>query len=74
MITHQLLDNIYTVYANISPADLQLNNARLRTPYNNNHSIKTLIDQVETSVKYSAAGNTSYSSEQVVSIAFQLVL
>ena len=34
---------------------------------------KTIIDQVETPVKYAAAGNTSYSSEQVVSIAVQLV-
>ena len=64
---------LYDVYANIYPSDLQLNYARLRTPYDTNHPIKTLSDQVETAVEYAVAGNTPYSSEQVVSIAFQLV-
>ena len=61
--TRQLLDHTYAVYAYISPAGLQLNDAKLRTPYNANHPIKTLIDQVETAVKYAAAVNTPYSSE-----------
>ena len=56
--THQPLNQLYAVYTNISPVDLQLKDARLRTPYDANHSIKTIKDQLETAVKYVAARNT----------------
>ena len=68
-----MLEHLYANYANISPADLQQNDAKLRAPYDANHPIETLIDQVELAVKYAAVGKTSYSAEQVVTIAFQLV-
>ena len=71
--THQLLDHLYAVYANISPADLQINNTKFCTPCDANHPIETLINQVENPFEYAAARNTPYSYEQVVSIAFQLV-
>ena len=71
--THQLLDHLYAVYANISPADFQINNTKLCTPCDANHPIETLINQVENPFEYAAARNTPYSYEQVVSIAFQLV-
>ena len=60
--TRQLLNHFYAVYANISPAGLQLNNAKLRTPYDSNHSIEILIDQVEAAIKHAAARNMPYSS------------
>ena len=57
MTTHQLTDHLYAVYSNISPSDLQLNDARLRTPCDVNRTIETLIDQVETAVEYAEARN-----------------
>ena len=42
--TREILDYLYSTYANISPSDLQDNNARLRTPYDANHPIENLTD------------------------------
>ena len=71
--TQQLLAHLYATYANISPTDLQANEAKLRAPYDANHPVENLFYQVENAVEYVAAGNTPYSPEQVVTISFQLV-
>ena len=68
-----MLNHLYSTYANIPPSDLQDNNARLRTPYDANHLIENLTDQIENSVKYAAADQNLYTIEQVVAVAYQLV-
>ena len=73
LTTLDFLSHLYKTYANISPSDLQDNDARLRAPYDANHPIETLVDQVDNAVEYAAAGDTPYTPQQVVSIAFQLV-
>ena len=70
--THQLLAHLYATYSNISPADLQDNDVKLRETYDANNPVKNLFDQVETAVEDAATGNTPYSPEQVVNISFQL--
>ena len=69
-----LLDHLYSTYANIPASALQDNDKRLRAPYDSNQPFKTLIDQVENAVDYASAGETPYTPDQVVGIAFQLVL
>ena len=64
--TQQLLSHIYVTYANISPSDLQSNDTKLHPPYDANHPVENLFDQVENAVEYAAAGNTPYSPEQVI--------
>ena len=71
--TRTILDHLYITYANISSADLQENDAVFCTPYNINQPIETLFDRIEICGDYVAAGNTPYSLEQVLGIAFQLV-
>ena len=68
--TQQLLAHLYAVYANILPADLQTNDVKLHAPYNANHPVKNLFDQVENAVEYAAAGNTPYNPDQVVTVSF----
>ena len=68
-----MLNHLYTNYSNISPSDLQYNNARLRTPYDANHPIENLTDQIENAVEYAAAGQTLYTPDQVVAVDYQLV-
>ena len=68
-----MLNHLYITYANISPSDLQDNNARLRTPYDANRPIENLTDQIENAVEYASAGQTPYTPEQVVAVAYQLV-
>jgi hypothetical protein len=71
--TRQLLDHLYSQYAQISAADLQANDASFKTAYDPNLPIETLFDQVEDAVDFAAAGNTPYSPAQVVATAYQLI-
>ena len=71
--TRAILDHLYATFANISSADLQENDAIFRSPYDVNPPIESLFDRVENCGDYSAAGNTPYILEQVISITFQLV-
>ena len=71
--TRTILDHVYTTYTNISSADLQENDDVFHTPYGINQPIETIFDSVENCGDYATAGNTSYSLEQVLGIAFQLV-
>ena len=71
--TRTILDHLYATHANISSAYLRENDAVFRTPYDINQPIKNLFDRVKNCGYYAAAGNTPYSLEQVLGIAFQLV-
>ena len=71
--TRTILDLLYKTYANISSADLQENDAVFCTPYDINQPIETLFNRVENCGYYAAAGNTPYSLEKVLGIAFRLV-
>ena len=71
--TREILNHLYSTFANISPSDLQENYARLRTPYDANHPIDNLTDQIENAVKYATTGQTTYTPEQVVAVAYQIV-
>ena len=55
-----MIDHIYSTYANISTSDLQENETHFRALCDANHPIETLINQVETAAEYAAAGNTPY--------------
>ena len=68
-----MVNHLYSTYANISPSYLQDNNARLGTPYDANHPIQNLTDQMENDGEYAAAGQTPYTPDQVVAVAYQLV-
>ena len=71
--TRAILDHLYATNVKISSDDLQDNKARLRAPYDTKLPIKALINQVEGTIKYAAAGNTLYTLLQVVGIAYQLI-
>jgi hypothetical protein len=71
--TRQLLDHLYSQYAEIAAAELQERNAALKTAYNPYLPIETLFDQVEDAVDFAATGNSPYSPEQVVATAYQLI-
>ena len=71
--TRAILDHFYTTYANISYKYLQENDAVFRIPHDINQPIESLFDRFENCGDYAAAGNTPYSLEQVIDIAFQIV-
>ena len=71
--TRELLDHLYSTYANISASALQDNNKRIRSPYDSNQPFETLIYQVKNAVEYASVEDTPYTPAQVVGIAFQLM-
>ena len=71
--TRAILDHLYATYANISSADLQENDAVFRTHYNINQPIESFFGRVKKCGDYAAAGNTPYSLEKFIGVAFQLV-
>ena len=71
--TRAILDHLYATYANISSADQQENNAVFRTPCDIKQPIESHFDRVENCNDYAVVGNTPYSLEKVIGIAFQIV-
>ena len=68
-----MLTHLYRTYANITPAKLIENNARLKTAYDVNQPIKRLFEKIEDDVEYVDAGHNHYTPLQVVTNAFQIV-
>ena len=71
--TWDILNHLYTKYANISSTDLRNNDKVTKTAYDTNQSIEVLIEQIEDAVEFAAAGSTPYTAEQVVNISYQLI-
>jgi hypothetical protein len=69
----QILAHLYTSYAKITPADLDANDRAMKQPRDVNQPIAVMYQQIEDSIEFAAAGQTPYSPEQVLSIAYQLV-
>jgi hypothetical protein len=69
----QILAHLYTNYAKITPADLETNDRAMKKPCDVNQRIEVLYQQIEDAIEFGAAGQTPYSPEQVLSIAYQLV-
>jgi hypothetical protein len=68
------LDHLYASYGRLSLADLQDNDTHLRTKYDPNQPIKAFINQVEDAVSLATAARAPYSPEQIVAVAYTLML
>jgi hypothetical protein len=69
----QILAHLYTNYAKITPSDLDANDRAMKQPCDVNQPIEAMYQQIEDAIEFAAAGQTPYSPEQVLSIAYQLV-
>jgi hypothetical protein len=69
----QILAHLYSNYAKISPADLDANDRAMKQPCDVNQPIEVMYTQIEEAIEFASAGQTPYSPEQVLSIAYQLV-
>jgi hypothetical protein len=59
--------------AKITPSDLDKNDVAMKQPCDVNQPIKILYKQIEDAIEFAAGGQTPYSTQQVLSIALQLV-
>ena len=70
----QLLGHLYDAYGGITSTELAANDARLRTQVDISQPFEIFLAQVEDSIEYAEAGGTPYSSAQILSIAYDLML
>ena len=71
-MTRDILDHLYTMYANILSTDLRNNDKDMKDTYDRDLS-KVLIKQIKDAVEFDAAESTQYTAKQVFNIAYQLV-
>ena len=71
--TLDLLTHLYTSYARITDGDLEDNKEIMGAAYDVNLPVETLYKRIEEGVQFAAAGNTPFTAEQVVSIAFRII-
>jgi hypothetical protein len=67
----EILAHLYTNYANITPSDLEQNGLAMQQPCDVNQPIEVFYKQIEDAMEFAAAGQTPYSPEQILSIAYQ---
>ena len=69
--TKKLLNHLYTSYANITPSTLLDNDKIMREPLDPSQPLDTFFAKIEECQELAAAGNTPYTPEQVLAIAYQ---
>jgi hypothetical protein len=69
-----ILTHLYTTYGDITPINIEDNDAKMRAPFDPTQPIELLFDQIETAAKFADAGNRPYNPDQVVSRANFLIL
>ena len=67
----EILAHLYANYANITPSDLEQNCIAMQQPCDVNQPIEVFFKQIEDAMEFAAAGQTPYSPEQILSIAYQ---
>ena len=68
-----LITHLYATYGNITPHELEENDKRIRQPYDVTQPFETFTAQIEDSVEYANAGNTPFTAEQVLAIAYNVL-
>jgi hypothetical protein len=69
----QLLTQLLTHYAMITPTELTQNYERLNAPYDPNQPIETLFQQVQDARSFAVAGGQPYGAAMIVNVAYTLV-
>ena len=69
--TKDILNYLYDNYAKITDTALQENDGKMRAPYDPSLPIETFFAKIEECQEFAAAGNTAYTSEQILSMAYQ---
>jgi hypothetical protein len=67
----EILAHLYASYANITPSDLEQNGIAMQQPCDVDQPIEVFYKQIEDGMEFADAGQTPYSPEQILSIAYQ---
>ena len=69
----EMLAHLYLAYAKKLDGDLEENDKRIRADYDMNHPIEVLIEKIDDAVDITAASDNTYSKDQLVTAAYNLV-
>ena len=65
-----MISHLYDTYGSITAVDHIENEKRMDTPFDPSGAIETYFDQVEDAVKFAEAGNSPFTTAQIVTKAF----
>jgi hypothetical protein len=71
--TLPILTHLYTTYGKLTPMAMQENDRHFRTAYNPAKPFEMLVQQIEDTQDFAAAGNQAYMAQQIVSNAYSLI-
>jgi hypothetical protein len=57
-----MLAHLYSTYGQLTPSNLQDNNAQMKQPYDANETIKTLFPQIEEGINLAEAAGAPYTA------------
>ena len=69
-----MLQHLYDTYGDITPTELEDNDMRMRTPYDATEPIEALYNQIEQAVDIAEAGQQPYTTPQILTRAYNLIL
>ena len=69
--TKDILAYLYTSYAKITPSSLQANDKTMRDPLDPAQPLEVFFTRIEECQEFASAGNTPYTPEQVLNMAYQ---
>ena len=69
--TKDILAYLYTSYAKITPSSLEANDRAMREPLDPVQPLEVFLTRIEECQEFASAGNTPYTPEQVLNIAYQ---
>ena len=70
----RMLQHLYDTYGDLTPTELEDNDARMKTAYDPTTPIETLYDQIEQAVDIAEAGHQPYTNAQVLTRAYNIIL
>ena len=70
----RMLQYMYETYGDITPTELEDNDERMRTAYDATEPIETLYNQIENAVDIAEAGKQPYTTPQILTRAYNLIL
>ena len=69
--TKEILTYLYDSYAKITPSSLAANDQKIREALDPSQPIEVFFTRIEECQEFASAGNTPYTPEQVLNIAYQ---
>jgi len=69
----QVFQHLYNTYGNITELELIENEEKMKTPWNQSEPLETVFHQIEEAVEFAQHGNSPFTNNQVLNIAYYIM-